>query len=285
MRILFKILSWLPLPALYAIGDALFFFTYHVLRWRRSLASANLAQSFPEKSEPERAAILRQSYRNLGDLIAEIIWSYSATPEEMKRRVTVENPEVIFNETRAGRSVLLMTAHFCNWEWQVLAGNTVLDEPMFPVYKPQRVATMDRFLRDARARFGGTPIPHKMLTRELIRHRSEARVYAMVADQTPTIDEPKYWMRFLNQDSAFFVGADAIARILKAPVVFVEMDRVRRGHYRMRVSMLARPPYDRGSDTEVIERYARALESEIRNSPGDWLWIHRKWKYPKPVGA
>ena len=283
MRSLFKVLSWLPLPALYAIGDALFFVTYYVLRWRRGLASANLARSFPEKSDAERAAILKQSYRNLGDLIAEIMWSYGATPEAMKRRVTVENPELINDETRAGRSVLLMTAHFCNWEWQVLAGNTVLDRPMFPVYKPQRVATMDRFLREARARFGGMPIPHKTLTRELIRRRSEANVYAMVADQTPTIDEPKHWTRFLDQDTAFFVGADAIARILKAPVVFVEMYRVSRGRYRMRVSMLARPPYDRGADTEVIERYARALEREIRNAPADWLWIHRKWKYPKPA--
>ena len=105
----------------------------------------------------------------------------------------------------------------------------------------------------------------------------------MVADQTPTLDEPKHWTRFLNQDSAFFVGADAIARILKAPVLFVEMDRVARGRYRMRVSTLARPPYDRRAGTQVIERYARALEGEIRASPADWLWIHRKWKYSKPA--
>jgi KDO2-lipid IV(A) lauroyltransferase len=282
MRLFFKLLARLPLSALYGIGDALFVLTYYVLRWRRRLAAANLARAFPEKTDAERTAILKQSYRNLADLIAEVIWSYGATPEEMKSRVTVENPELIVNETRAGRSVLLMTAHFCNWEWQVLAGNTVLDRPMFPVYKPQRVAAMDRFLREARARFGGTPIPHKRLTRELIRRRSEAQVYAMVADQTPTVDEPKHWTRFLNQDSAFFVGADAIARILKAPVVFVEMYRESRGRYRMRVRMLSTPPYDRADGAQVIERYARALESEIRASPADWLWIHRKWKYPKP---
>jgi KDO2-lipid IV(A) lauroyltransferase len=285
MRVLFKILSWLPLPALYSIGDALFFFAYYVLRWRRDLAAGNLARSFPEKSGAERAAILKQSYRNLGDLIAEIIWSYSATREQLREHVTVENPELVVGDVRAGRSVVLMTAHFCNWEWQVLAGNTELDEPMFPVYKPQRVATMDRFLREARGRFGGTPIPHKQLTRELIKRRSEAHVYALVADQTPTIDEPQHWTVFLNQESAFFVGADAIARILKAPVYFVQMNRVRRGHYTMRVERIAGPPYDKGADTEVVERYVRALEREIRRSPADWLWIHRKWKYPRPAQA
>jgi KDO2-lipid IV(A) lauroyltransferase len=283
MRVFLKFLARLPLPALYAIGDALFFVAYYVLRWRRRLASENIARSFPEKSGAERAAILRQSYRNLGDLIAEIIWSDGASPADIKRRVTVENPELIVEETRAGRSVLLMTAHFCNWEWQVLAGNTALDRPMFPVYKPQRVAAIDRFLREVRSQFGGAPIPHKAVTRQLIRRRSEAQVYAMVADQTPTVEEPKHWTRFLNQDTAFFVGADAIARILRAPVAFVEMRRVARGRYRMRVSMLTEPPYDRATGTQVIERYARALEIQIRASPADWLWIHRKWKYPKPA--
>ena len=283
MRFIFGLLSRLPLEWLYRIVSRPFFdWGYYLLRWRRKLAADNIARAFPELSVEARAAILKQSYRNLADLMAEIIWSYGATPEQIRERVTVENPEVVLERTRAGQSILLMTAHFCNWEWQVLTGNTWLDEPMFPVYKPQRVAAIDRFLVEARSRFGGTPIPHTALTRELLRRRSETHVYALVADQTPTHDELKYWTTFLHQDSAFFVGADAIARILKAAVVFVSMQRVRRGHYRMRVSVIAEPPYERGADAQVIERYVRALEAEIRSSPADWLWIHRKWKYPKP---
>jgi KDO2-lipid IV(A) lauroyltransferase len=286
MRFIFGLLSRIPLEWLYRIVSRPFFdWGYHLLRWRRRLATDNLARAFPELSAEARAAILKQSYRNLSDLVAEIIWSYGATPEQIRERVTVENPEVVLERTRAGQSVLLMTAHFCNWEWQVLAGNTWLDKPMSPVYKPQRVAAIDRFMRDARGRFGGTPIPHTKLTRELLRRRSETHVYALVADQTPTHDELKYWTSFLHQDSAFFVGADAIARILKAVVVFVEMRRVRRGHYSMRVSVIAEPPYERSRGTEVTERYVRALEAEIRSSPADWLWIHRKWKYPKPLDA
>ena len=285
MRFLFKILSRLSLPALYRIvGRPIFDWGYYILRWRRRLAAGNIARSFPEKSEAERAAILKASYRNLGDLIAEIIWSYGASPDDLRKRVDVLNPEVVVDRVRAGQSILLMTAHYCNWEWQVLAGNTWLDEPMFPIYKPQRFAAMDRFLSEARGRFGGTPIAHTKLTRELLRRRSETHVYAMVADQTPPHNDPKYWSTFLHQDTAFFVGADAIARILQATVVFVEMQRVRRGHYTMKVSVIAEPPYERGASTVIVERYVRALESEIRSNPANWLWIHRKWKYPKPPG-
>jgi len=285
MRFLFKLLSRFSLETLYyIIGRPIFDWGYYILRWRRRLAAGNIARSFPEKSEAERAAILKASYRNLGDLIAEIIWSYGASPDDLRKRVDVLNPEVVVDRVRAGQSILLMTAHYCNWEWQVLAGNTWLDEPMFPIYKPQRFAAMDKFLSEARGRFGGTPIAHTKLTRELLRRRSETHVYAMVADQTPPHNDPKYWSTFLHQDTAFFVGADAIARILQATVVFVEMQRVRRGHYTMKVSVIAEPPYERGASTVIVERYVRALESEIRSNPANWLWIHRKWKYPKPPG-
>ncbi len=283
MLLILKALALLPLPVLYRMGDAVFFIAHRLMHWRHDVARANLARSFPEMGDAQREAVLEQSYRNLADLLAEIVWAHRATRSEIAGRVSVENPELITAETRAGRSVLLMTAHFCNWEWQVLAGNSVIDAPMIPVYKPQRLRAMDRFLRETRARFGGVPMPSKQLTRWLLGHRGEPNVYAMVADQTPAADEPKYWTRFLNQDSVFFVGADAVARILKAPVLFVHMRRVGRGQYKMRLSRLADPPYERGADTAVIERYVRVLEQEIRSSPADWLWVHKKWKYAQSV--
>jgi KDO2-lipid IV(A) lauroyltransferase len=281
MRLVLVLLSRLPLELLYAAGAVVAFVAFRLLHWRRAIARANLERAFPELDDAERAALLQRSYRNLGEIIAEVLWSYRAAPAELAARVVIENPDVVNAETRAGRSVLLMTAHFCNWEWQVLAGNGVLDRPMHPVYKPRRQASLDRFAVEARARFGGTPVPHKALIRELIRHRSEPRVYAMVADQIPTIDEPKHWTRFLGSETAFFVGADAVARILAARVVFVDMQRVRRGHYRVRLECIAAPPYPPGRGFDIVERYAQALEREIRASPADWLWVHNRWKYPK----
>ena len=122
-----------------------------------------------------------------------------------------------------------------------------------------------------------------------MKRKGEARAYALVADQTPQKRDEKHWSHFLNQDTAFFVGADKIARILRAPVLFVSMRRERKGFYSARLNLLAAPPYvphpDRDIGAEIIERYARALEDQIRASPADWLWIHRKWKYAKPVYA
>jgi KDO2-lipid IV(A) lauroyltransferase len=285
MAFLFRALSLLPLLSLYHVFGVVGWLTFRVFRWRHALASSNLARAFPERTVAEREAILAQSYRNLADLLAEIVWSFRAPPEDLVARCPVTNPELIGEHIGAGRSVLLLTAHFCNWEWQILAGNLQVGVPVNAIYKPQRVAGIDRFLRAARSRFGGEPIPHKKLMRELLRRRREPRVYAMVADQTPTPDEPKHWTRFLDEDSAFFVGPDVVARAAAAAVLFVDVERVGRGRYRMRLVPLAQPPYPKGVDTGVVERYARALEGEIRRSPADWLWVHRKWKYGRPRDA
>jgi Kdo2-lipid IVA lauroyltransferase/acyltransferase len=293
VQFLLKSLTRLPLPVLYELGKALFRIAYYVFRWRRPLAATNLRNAFPEKSDGERAAILKQSYRNLAEIIVETLYGYGASAAELQGRVRVENPELPRQFIARGQSVVLLAAHFCNWEWLLLTAGTQLGVPIDAVYKPQKVESFDRFLREGRARFGGIPIPASDFLRELMMRKGQARAYALVADQTPLKREEKHWSHFLNQDTAFFVGADKIARILNAPVLFVSMRRERRGFYSARLKLLASPPYlpnadrepDQDQGAEIIERYARELEAEIRECPADWLWIHRKWKYAKPLYA
>jgi len=287
VQFLLKLLTRIPLPLLYGLGRAIYVLVYYVLRWRVRVAATNLRNAFPEKSEAERAAILKASYRNLGDLVAEVLHGYGATAEDMRARVRFENAEALTRATERGQSVVLLAAHFCNWEWLLLSAGASFEVPIDAVYKRQRVQFVDRFLREGRSRFGGHPIPHKRFLFRILRRRGQARAYALVADQTPLRDEEKHWTRFLNQDTAFHVGADKIARVLGAPVLFVAMRRQARGFYSARLDVIAEPPYEPGGGgdfgAEIIERYARALEGEIRRNPADWLWIHRKWKYPKPA--
>ena len=139
--------------------------------------------------------------------------------------------------------------------------------------------------REARRRFGANPIPHKHFLYEVMRRGDEPRAYALLADQTPLAKVPKHWIRFLNRDTAFFLGPERIARYLDASVVYVAMKRVRRGYYDVHIDVIAEPPYDDDAGPAIAEAYARHLEATILASPADWLWIHNKWKYPKPADA
>ena len=144
----------------------------------------------------------------------------------------------------ARQSVVLLTPHFCNWEWLLPAGGARFGLPIDAVYQRQRVASLDRFLREARSRFGGKPIPREDFVYELMSRAGTPRGYALIADQTPPRDDKKHWSRFLNRDTAFFVGAEKVARFLDSPVLYVAMRRVGRGRYSVRLVPLAMPPFE-----------------------------------------
>jgi len=282
MRFLLKALTYFPLPMVYPWGRFMEFVTFHIVRWRRKRVEEDVARAFPEKTPAERYRIVRQMYRNLGDFLIEALWGYGASADELRRRIVMENPELVRHYADAGKTVLLLTAHVCNWEWLFLGAGAHFGIPIDVVYRRQGLKSVDEYMHEARARFGGNVIAREDFIFEIMKWSGEPRAYALVADQTPKRSETKHWTRFLNQDTAFFLGAGKIANFLQAPVLYVAMRRTRRGHYSVRLSVLAEPPYEDGTDVLISERYARTLESEILASPSDWLWLQKKWKYPKP---
>jgi KDO2-lipid IV(A) lauroyltransferase len=284
MNIFLRLLAWTPLPLLYVYGDILYFIAFHVARWRVDVARRNLAAAFPGKPEAERESILRQNYRNLARTLMEAIWGSRASGEALMRRVAFENPEVIEKYKAAQQSVVLLTAHTCNWEWLLLAAGARFGIPIDAVYKTLRLTVVDAFTREMRSRFGGNPIPFENFVFELLKRAGQARAYGLLADQTTVKRMPKYWTKFLNQDTAFFLGPERIARYLDASVLYVEMTRAGRGRYSVRLHVLAEPPYeDEDAGVKIAEAYARGLEATIRAHPADWLWIHNKWKYGRPA--
>ena len=282
--LLLKILSRLPLRVLYALTDILYVIIYHIWRFRRKLSLSNLRRSFPDAPPPELERIARDSYRNACDMIAEVLKGATMRDDELRQRMRIRNLEILAPFIGAKQPVVLLASHHCNWEWLLLASCLELKIGVDAVYKPLRVAAIDRFMFETRSRFGGNPIAVKDFLVEVLKRKGVARIFALVADQTPPREEEKHWTRFLNQDTAFFVGADKIARISRAPVVFVGITRTRRGYYEAALQLLAEPPYT-GDGSNIIERYARVAEAHIAQHPADWLWMYRKWKYKKPLYA
>ncbi|MEO5766405.1 MAG: lysophospholipid acyltransferase family protein [Casimicrobiaceae bacterium] len=279
MRFLLKLLTRIPLPLLYPWAWLIYFVAFHVMRWRRDRAELDVANALPERTEQARAEIVRRSYRNLADTLIEAFWGFGASGSALKRRVVVENPELVTQCVDAGQSVVLLTAHYGNWEWLLLAAGAHFGIVIDVVYQPQRVGAFDAFLREARSRFGSRLIPRAEFVYDLLSRAEQLRTYALIADQTPKHkSDPRHWTRFLHQETAFFTGAGKIARFLEAKVLYVRMRRVGRGRYSVWLEEIAAPPFDDVGDVEIVERYARSLERDIRESPADWLWLQNKWK-------
>ncbi len=114
--------------------------------------------------------------------------------------------------------------------------------------------------------------------------REGFRLLALVADQSPTRREKGLWTTFLGRPAAFHTGAEGLARSAGFPVVFARCRRVRRGHYQLRFTEIARPPYtsdgenNDNPDSAITLRYAELAERAVRDEPESWLWSNRRWK-------
>ena len=183
MGLVFRALALLPLPVLYWLADGLYVIVFHVVRWRVALARRNIAGAFPEKSVEERERILRDSYRNLCRTLMEAIWGFRAPGAALAERIVYENPEVIERHKAAGTTLVLLTAHTCNWEWLLLASGVRFAFPIDAVYKRLALKGVDAYVRDARSRFGGNPIPFETFLFELMRRPPEPH-----ARQSPAVD-------------------------------------------------------------------------------------------------
>ncbi len=102
----------------------------------------------------------------------------------------------------------------------------------------------------------------------------------MAADQRPTKLEFAHWIDFLGRKTAFLHGPEKHGRINDYPIIFTDIDRVKRGYYEMTLSILAENP-DEIPDGEITVRYASELEKIIRKQPEKWLWSHKRWKHQR----
>ncbi|RDC62395.1 lysophospholipid acyltransferase family protein [Adhaeribacter pallidiroseus] len=129
-------IAQLPFSILYFISDGLFFVLYFLVGYRKKVVFQNLQNAFPDKTKAEQRAIAQQFYRNLTDIILETIKLAAITPENLKERVKILNPEVIEAATTHGELVLALGGHQGNWEWAPSGGIFYLNCPIDVVYKP-----------------------------------------------------------------------------------------------------------------------------------------------------
>jgi len=278
--IILNLLARLPFFALYRLSDLLYLLTAYIIRYRRQVILDNLRHAFPESSDRQIQAMTRDFYRNFCDVLVETIKLPRISAEEMAKRVTLVNCEMVKQFLDEGQTMLGAAGHQCNWEW-VPAATIVGGIPVDSVYKPLHNASSERIMQQIRGTFGAHLIPMNRLPREMVARRHLPRIVALVADQMPNIPEAAYWTTFLNRETPFFPGTERLARSQKLPVIYLDLVRNRRGYYTATFSLLAAPPYTDLPNGEIIERYRDRLTETILNQPANWLWSHKRWKHQR----
>ncbi len=275
-----KLLSFLPLWLLHSLSWLSYLLLFYVLKVRRKLTCKNIKTSFPNFSESECLELAKNHYKSTCMVIAETIKSLSMSKQDIKKRVIFKNLSVLEDYLDNDQSAIIVTAHYCNFEWALSACALHLKYPVDAVYRRQRSDWLEKIFYELRSRFGATLLPMETFVAESVKRSKLTRVLVMAADQSPKRDDKPYWQHFLNRETAFHTGTEKIARAFKYPVFFLSLTRTRKGFYLATLKLLAEPPYS-DDPNQIIKDYITELEALVRENPQDWLWAYRRWKLEK----
>jgi Kdo2-lipid IVA lauroyltransferase/acyltransferase len=269
----------LPAPLLYGFSNVTRWVISRIICYRRDVVLNNIESSFPGISIKELNRLVRLFYKNLADIFLEGLWAFTITRKQLLKRYRIVNPEVLESFSCSGQSVIGVTAHYTNWEWGSLSASLQTDLKVFAFYKPLNNKHIDKFVRWSRSRFGTTLVSIHETTLTFEKCNNTGSIFLMASDQSTSkkyVDNA-HWIQFLNHDTAFLHGMEKHARLNNLPVLYVDIQRVRRGYYTLELSVLTHNPGEL-KEGMLTEMYARKLESIILKKPENWLWSHRRWK-------
>ena len=276
------LLSPPPLWWLYRPSHLPSLLVYSVARYRRRVVSLNLQRAFPERSEAERRRIAHRFYRFFCDYAVETLKLLTISPDEMKRRMTLQGLPELEKALQEQPFVFFMLGHYGNWEW--LSATSIGFQPSTQavtglIYHPLYNKAFNQLFIDIRESQGGTCIPKKLILRYLaeFRRKQQHSLMGYISDQGPKWENIHLWIPFLNHETAVFTGGERIMRKMNNAVFYVDMERPCRGKYVFTFKLITDQPQAM-EEHAITKRFFAMLEESVRREPRYYLWTHNRWK-------
>ena len=288
------VLSKFPLKFHYFMGDILAWILKHIFRYRYSVVLTNIARSFPEAGYHEPRMIANGFYKHLGEIIAESIWFGHSSYKRVRKRglVRITNTDLLVEYFKKSPSVTILSTHCGNWE--IMGGifaylddsgveHPITQEHVRVVYKKLSSDVSDEvFKRNRISPLTGDKeqcvVESSSILRYAISHRNEKKLYIYPADQAPYRGTGRHPIgEFMCQQTFAMQGSVGVACKLSHSVMYLKMKRVKRGQYEFTFIPMA---LDASATTPelLLRKYYDLLEEEIRETPSNWLWSHKRWK-------
>jgi KDO2-lipid IV(A) lauroyltransferase len=245
----------------------------------RRRALAHLALAFPDHDETWRRGVVRATARHFGQVLGEVIWLWSASPEALLARTEFVGLENLTSPLGPEGGSVLVTGHCGNWEWMNLAlgaAGVPMTVAAREVYDPR----LDDIVQRLRGRFGGeTVLRGQGAGQRLSRALRGGRVLGLLIDQD--IETPGAFVEFFGRPAWTPSGAGVLAIRSRRPVVPGYARRLRDGSFRLTFEPAIVPP--RTGDLEADAGHLTAaltarIEAWIREEPSQWVWMHRRWR-------
>jgi KDO2-lipid IV(A) lauroyltransferase len=255
-------------------------------RRRLRRATGNIAAAFPHWSAEETHECAVRSYEHLFRLAAEISYAprllnEDAWPTRLALGDIGSAVEALLNV----RPTILITGHVGNWE---LLGYTLalLGFPMHALYRPLDLPPLDHWMRATRSRRGLVLVDKFGALRQLPELVGGGAPVGMVADQNG--GDRGIFVPFFNRLASTYKSIGLLAMQFNATIVCGYARRLEGSaddarSMRSSIELVDRfGPADWATHPDPLfyltARYRRAIETMVRRSPHQYLWMHRIWR-------
>jgi len=257
------------------LADLLFWFPSS----DKAKALENLSIAFgEEKSYTEILKICHNCFRNLGKVLMECLQFPRLTSENLGRLVTFEGRQNIDNALKMGRGVILLTAHFNNWE--LLAASLSLSGyEVSYIVRAVRSPRLDALVNENRESMGWTPIPRGPSIKSALKCLRRNEILGIALDIDTKVDG--VFVDFFGRSA--FTPRGPVSIALRTGAVLVPAFIIRQKDDTHKI--VAEKALDlkiTGDSEEDIRlntaRFTKIIESYIRKYPEQWIWMHQRWK-------
>jgi KDO2-lipid IV(A) lauroyltransferase len=286
VKLVLMALGRLPPHTAYRIGQLLSRSIYLVAGDLRRTGEINLRLAFPEKSEEERAKLLRECFDNLGRELGLFSQMRTRSREELRQLIEPAGWENL-EKARAerGDQLIYYTGHLGGWEMTSF-GISLLGYPFTFLVRRLDNPLIEQLVDEVRTKFGNKTIDKLSAARSMLKIlRSGKQALGLLTDLN-TLDDEAIFVDFFGVPAATTFLVAKLAVRTKTPLVpfFAPWSEEKQKYL-----LIAEPPVvpectgDEEADVRrVTVELTRRLENQIRQFPGQWLWIHKRWKTRPP---
>jgi KDO2-lipid IV(A) lauroyltransferase len=275
-----KFFTLLGLSYARRFSKPLAFLFFYIVGIRKKVVLKNLRIAFPDLPEKEIKNIAFQNYYNFCITLIEILLLPKLKKSQIENLVSGDKLSVIKEKFEIGKGLILLTAHFGNWELGAISVASQLHIPFKVLAKPQRNGYVSNWLNNMRGVLGNSVIQLGVSVREVYTALKEGNIVGVVGDQRGPKESQR--VKFFGQDTAVYSGTASIALKVGCPILMVMIVRQKDLSYRAEVIEI--PTDDLTGEAEdkiliVNQRYMNILEKYVREYPEQWFWMHNIWKY------
>jgi KDO2-lipid IV(A) lauroyltransferase len=278
----FRFLSLLPLSMAHKIGSAIGHIAYMLPNSLKHPLKINIDLCFPDLSAAERADLCKNSFIEMCKGLAEggamFTWDSQRLLNLVKQ---VSGEEHLKQGLDKGKGVILALPHLGCWE--ILSVYCPTHYPTTALYRPLRLSGLDPFIKQARERFGTTPVPTNATgIRSLYKALNKNEVVAILPDQDPG-REGGVFAPFCGISASTMTLVPRLIDKTGATLVYGYAERLPNGTG-YNIHFLPEPNDFKNLDLqEATKLLNQGVERCVQQSPEQYLWVYKRFK-TRPEG-